>query len=200
MITDHTPTTLRAFEAEIADLFNAGQIRAPVHLSAGNEEQLIEIFRDIQPKDWVCGSWRSHLHCLLKGVPPAELRTAILAGRSITLCFPEYRIVTSAIVGGILPIATGIAIGIKRRGGAERAWAFMGDMTARTGMAHECIEYAYGEGLPITFVEEDNGLSVCTPTRETWRFASAPVGEVKTYNYDLAGHWPHAGAGKRISF
>src|SRR5882672_2555148 len=108
---------LIAFEDSIAEAFNRGEIRAPVHLTSGNEEQLIEYFsKHVGPDDWICTTWRSHYHCLLKGVPPDELRAAIMAGRSISLCFPEHRIVSSAIAGGILPIALGIAMGSKRIG------------------------------------------------------------------------------------
>ena len=40
--------SLRAFEADIANLFNIGEIRAPIHLSDGNEIQMIEIFQEIK--------------------------------------------------------------------------------------------------------------------------------------------------------
>ena len=100
-----TKEELIAFENDIAALFNAGKIRAPVHLYHGNEEQIIDVFRNIRPRDWVFCSWRSHYQCLLKGVPASAVRDEILAGRSISLCFPEYRVYSSAIVGGVLPIA-----------------------------------------------------------------------------------------------
>ena len=124
-----TPEDLIAFETEIADIFNAGKIRAPVHLYSGNEAQMIEIFRDVKPEDWVFCSWRSHYQCLLKGVPREEVKAEILAGRSISLCFPKYRVVSSAIVTGVLPIAVGTAMGIKRRGEKARVHCFVGDMT-----------------------------------------------------------------------
>src|SRR5262252_6831964 len=95
---------LRAFEEEIAQEFAAGNIRAPVHLAAGNETALIEIFERVKPDDWVLCSWRSHYHALLKGVPRHEVKAAIMAGHSISLCFPQYKVLSSAIVGGIAPI------------------------------------------------------------------------------------------------
>ncbi len=200
-MTGHTPESLKAFEEEIATAFNAGRIRAPVHLSGGNEEQLIEIFKQIGPLDWIAGSWRMHYHCLLKGVPPAKLKTDIMAGRSITLTYPEHRIITSAIVGGILPIALGIAWSIKRNGGRERVWAFLGDMTATTGIASECARYKLGHDLPITFVVEDNGISVCTHTMGTWgSFAYANIGPLGDMRHAYKLPWPHAGAGKRVQF
>ena len=100
-----TAQDLIQFESEIAELFNAKQIKAVIHLYSGGEEHMLDVFKDVTPEDWVMCSWRSHYQCLLKGVPPDELKAEILAGRSIALCFPEYRIVSSGIVGGILPIA-----------------------------------------------------------------------------------------------
>ena len=194
-----TPEMLRAFEQDIVDEFNAGHIRAPVHLSGGNEERIIEIFRDVQPDDWVATQWRSHYHCLLHGVAPERLRADIMAGKSITLTYPEHRIISSAIVGGILPIAVGIAWSIKRAGGTNKVWAFVGDMTAHTGIFHECYRYADGHRLPITFVVEDNGISVCTPTLNAWGQDETCDGMmIDDYAYELP--WPHAGAGKRIQF
>ncbi len=46
-VINHTVESLRAFEADIANEFNAGRIRAPIHLSGGNEQQLIDIFHDV---------------------------------------------------------------------------------------------------------------------------------------------------------
>ena len=105
------------FENEIAELFNNAKIKAPVHLYNGNEDQIIEIFRkhNIGKDDWVLCSWRSHYQCLLKGVPPDELKEAILQGRSISLCFSDYNVLCSGIVTGVLPISTGIAMDIKRK-------------------------------------------------------------------------------------
>lgn len=186
-------SVLISFEEEIAGLFNSGKIRHPVHLESGNEDALINIFNDIRPDDWVCGSWRMHLKCLLKGVPPIKLKEAILRGDSMALCFPEHRIISSPIVGGILPIALGIAMGIKRSGGDEQVHCFLGDMTALTGIAHECMNY--GRNLPIRWIIEDNGVSVCTPTAETW-----PDGIINSVRYSYRSKWPHAGAGVRVQF
>ena len=99
-----TPQELIHFEDQIAELFNAAKIRSPVHLYYGNEEKIIEVFREVQDDDWVMCSWRSHYQCLLKGVPQEKLKEEIVADRSISLCFPEQRIVSSAIVGGYSPL------------------------------------------------------------------------------------------------
>ena len=198
-----TKEELIAFESDIADEFNASKIRAPVHLYYGNEDAVIDIFKDVRDDDWVLCSWRSHYQCLLKGVPPDEVKREIMEGRSISLCFPKYRIVSSAIVGGVLPIATGIAVSIKRAGGTNRVFCFMGEMTAETGIAHECVKYARNHELPIQFIVEDNGKSVCTDTREAWAqpklsYEDNTDPRVTYYRYETK--YPHAGAGKRVQF
>lgn len=197
----YTVADLRGFTEDIANEFNAGHIRAPVHLDGGNEQHLIDIFKEVKPEDWVIGQWRMQLKCLLKGVPPAELKAAIMAGRSISLCFPKHRILSSAIAGGHLPIALGIAMGIKREGGANKVWVFLGDMTAEMGIFHECEKYARFRQLPIEFVVENNGKSVMTDTMDAWGIDPenpAPVGICYEYDYELP--WPHSGAGKRVNF
>lgn len=195
-----TAAELIAFEAEIAEAFNAARIRAPVHLSGGNEVQLIAYFAEhFRPGDWVFSTWRSHYHALLAGVSPSDVRASIMDGRSISLCFPDRRFFSSAIVGGCLPIALGVALAIKRAGGKNRAHCFVGDMAAKTGAYHECIQYAAGSGLPISFVVEDNGISVCTPTFEAW-WSDPAYGGLETDRYDYHLSWPHAGAGKRVEF
>jgi TPP-dependent pyruvate/acetoin dehydrogenase alpha subunit len=200
-----TAQDLVSFEEEIAELFNAKKIRTIIHLYSGGEERMLEIFENIKPEDWVMCSWRSHYQCLLKGVPREELKAEIVAGRSIALCFPEYKILSSGIVGGILPIAMGVAAGIKRRGGQEQVHCFLGDMTSETGIAHESIKYAEGHNLPITFYVEDNGLSVCTDTKQSWGLTELTFygggfhDNVKFSQYEME-KYPHAGAGERVQF
>ncbi len=199
----YTPDQLRDFETRVAEEFNRGNIRAPVHLSDGSEEALIEIFSEVGDRDYVYCSWRSHYQCLLKGVPPEYLFDQIMAGKSISLNFPEYRIFSTAIVTGQLPIATGTALAISRAGLPEKVWCFLGDMTAETGMAQTCMRYAANHNLPITFVVEDNGVSVCTETRQVWG-TPVPVWETHKYpnvrSFSYKSSYPHAGAGVRVQF
>ena len=191
------------FENEIAELFNSGKIRSPIHLYHGNEEPLIKIFKKIKKRDWIFCSWRSHYQCLLKGVPLNKIKKQIMEGKSISLCFPNYKIYSSAIVGGVLPIAVGMAISLKRRKLKDKVYCFMGDMTSETGMAHESIKYSRNKKLPIHFIVEDNGKSVCTNTRKTWSQKKLTYEKISDkyvtyYKYKLK--YPHAGAGKRVQF
>ena len=203
MRSNWTVDKLKDFENLVAEIFNKGEIKAPVHLSDGNEKELIEIFQAVGTNDWVFSSWRSHYHCLLKGVPLSELLEEIKIGRSISLGFPKYKVFSSAIVGGILPIATGVAKYIKIMGLSDQVWCFIGDMTSETGIAQTSIRYAETHDLPINFIIEDNGISVLTDTRNVWashllRFEERPSGKVKSYKYK--SKFPHAGAGVRVQF
>ena len=198
-----TKNDLIKFENEIIKLFNNSKIRAPVHLHYGNEENLIKVFKKIKKNDWVFSSWRSHYHCLLKGVPIKKLTQEILNGKSISLCFPEYKIYSSAIVGGSLPIAVGLALALKRKKSKNKVYIFIGDMTSETGIAHECIKYSMNKKLPIHFIIEDNSKSVCTDTRKAWSMKKLTYQKnsnkyLTYYKYNLK--FPHAGTGKRIQF
>lgn len=193
---------LISFEDEIRDLFNDGQIRSPVHLSSNNEDQLIEIFKNVKQIDWVFCSWRSHYQCLLKGVDREVLKQDIINGRSIALSYAEHKIYSSAIVTGIIPISVGVAIDIKRKGTDEHVWCFVGDMTSETGAFYENHKYAVNHDLPITFVIENNFKSVCTETLNVWnqKENSYKGGTKKVLYYEYENKYPHAGAGKRIQF
>jgi TPP-dependent pyruvate/acetoin dehydrogenase alpha subunit len=194
-----TPPELISFEKEIAEAFERGEIRGPVHLSGGNEDQLIKVFKDVQKEDWIFSTWRNHYHALLHGIPADKVKAEILAGRSMNLSFPEHRFYSSAIVGGILPIAVGVAAAIKRQGSPRKVWCFVGDMAATTGIFHEANTYAFRQDLPIEFVIEDNGLSTNTPTEETWGipgFFKPP----KHVRYAYTRTYPHCGIGKWVQF
>lgn len=197
-----TADDLRAFSSKIAEHFNAGRIKAPIHLDDGNEEVLIRYFRGVKHEDWICGSWRQMYKCLLKGVPPDDLEAEVLAGRSISLCLPKYRVISSAMVGGILPIALGLSMSIAAKKGEEHVHCFLGDMTALTGTFHECLTYSQNFDLPITWIVEDNDKSVCTPTRETWNAGKDLFarGFNKVYAFHYETKYPHSGAGQRVNF
>lgn len=212
-----TKEELIAFEEEIGNLFLAAKIRAAVHLSRGNEEPLLEIFKGVNPEDWVFSTHRSHYHALLKGISPEWLKQEILEGRSIGIHNKEHNFFSSAIVGGCLSIALGVAVAIKRKNENRHVWCFVGDMAAETGIFYECTKYAKNFNLPITFVIEDNGLSVNTPTWEVWGINALSLqairkvytlkewhdkgmvmGKILYYRYKRG--FPHSGTGLWIKF
>jgi pyruvate dehydrogenase E1 component alpha subunit len=199
---NYTAQELIDFETKVAETFNSGVIKSPVHLYDGNENQIIEVFKDIKDEDWIFCTWRSHYQCLLKGVPQEKLMEDIIKGKSITLCYPEYNIYSSAIVTGSIPIANGVALDIKRKNQNNHVWCFVGDMASETGTFFENYKYALNHDLPITFIVEDNNKSVCTDTRKVWNTDKLAFNsnENKIIYYSYESKYPHAGAGKRIQF
>lgn len=150
------------FEEEVAAAFEEGRIHAPVHLSGGNEDQLIEIFKDVKLEDYVFSTWRSHYHALLKGIPREEVMRQILVGRSMFITSPEHNFYASSIMGGTLPIACGVAAA------GHSVWCFVGDMCASTGTFDDAYHFARRRSLAVHFIVEDNGLSTNTPTWNAW--------------------------------
>jgi len=185
------------FEEEIKDLFEAAKIRAPIHLVGANESTIIEIFKDVKEDDWVFSSHRNHLHALLKGIPKEVLKSKILNGNSMHTASKEHNFMCSSIVGGCLPIALGVAFGIKRYGLKNHVWIFVGDMASEMGVFHECTKYAARNDLPITFVVEDNGFSTDTPTQECWGESDSEP-DIIRYKYERK--YPHTGSGTFVRF
>ncbi len=139
-----------------------------------------------------------------KGVSKENVKKEILAGRSISLCFPKHKVYSSALVGGSIPIAVGTAMSLKiKKEKNTMVYCFMGEMTSETGIAHECIKYSRNFNLPIHFIVEDNEKSVCTDTRKTWmqkKLSYEGANDKFVTFYSYKSKWPHAGAGKRIQF
>lgn len=193
-----TVEKLLAFEKHIADIWEAGKIKGPVHLSNGNEAELIEIFKRIKETDWVFSTWRSHYHWVLKGISADYAEELIKEGKSITMCDMDEKFYASAIVGGTLSIALGVAMGIKEKGSDEKVWCFIGDMSFESGIFYEVHKYARNFDLPLYFVVEDNGVSTYTPTESTWNIKRDIPSDVIHYTYK--SNYPHYGTGKWVIF
>lgn len=152
-------------------------------------------FKGISPNDFIFTSYRNHPHILLKGMPPEEARQNILIGRSMYPMSDKHGIFSSAIVPGHLNAATGLALARKMSGSSNKVWAFCGDMASQTGTFHECSNYAANHKLPITFVIEDNGMSVDTPTRTAWGIDSNTIPRLlnNTIYYAYNNAYKHQG-------
>jgi len=198
------------FETEVKERYESGEITAPVHLSSNNEEQLIEIFKDVGKDDWVFSSWRNHYHALLHGIPRDTLMDLIVRGKSMSVYSKEPKFYSSAIVGGIIPIALGTAKALKMkqddtlnknyyRDNERKVWCFIGDMSFETGIFYEAHKYATNFDLPLIFVVEDNNMSTNTPTDETWNYKKRDIPYGVIY-YQYERGFPHHGTGTWVLF
>lgn len=187
------------FENDIVENWESGKIRGPVHLSNGNEEELIEIGKRIKLNDWIFSTWRSHYHALIKDIPTKWIKSEILNGRSITIINKEHNFYSSAIVNSTLPIAVGVALSNKMKNNDEIVWCFIGDMAFESGAFYEMHKYSTNYNLPIRFIVEDNGVSTNTPTIETWGGVKRDIPNDVIW-YDYKNKYPHYGTGKWVIF
>lgn len=187
-----TKQELIDFENKIIAHYKDCKLPFLFHLSGGNEDQLIEIFKEIKEGDYVLSNHRSHYHALLHGMPPSEVEQRILDGRSMFLFDRKRNFFTSAIIGGSPAIAAGIALALKKKNSTQKVWCFVGDGTEDNGHLFEAARYVEGFDLPCTFIVEDNNRSVCTSKEERWGKAVDPIFPkcVRRYKYDIT--YPHA--------
>ena len=187
-----TKQDLINFESNIVDLYKDNKLPFLFHLSGGNEDQLINIFNNIKPGDYVISSHRSHYHALLHGIPEKELTDKILNGRSMFVFDRSRNFFTSSIIGGTPAIAAGVAMGLKRKNSDQKVWCFVGDGTEDTGHLWEAARYVDGHDLPCQFIIEDNDRSVVATKQDRWGNATNPrfFDCVSRYSYNIP--WPHA--------
>ena len=210
---------LKEFEEELAKAFEAGKINCPLHLSGGNEGDLIHIFDGIQEKDYVISTHRNHYHYLLKGGDEKKLldeiygkKSGVCGGnaRSMNVIDPSINFYASAIVAGGCAIAVGIALGLKKRETGKKknkahVWCFVGDAVLDGGHFWEALQYAQGYDLPITFIIEDNDRSTCTSLKDRlgpyrYQLRNSIIGSNKVIYYQYTAKYPHVGSGKYIAF
>jgi pyruvate dehydrogenase E1 component alpha subunit len=207
-----TEEGLKEFEENLKNLFEAGKIRAPLHLSGGNENDLIHIFASIKEEDYVISTHRNHYHYLLKGGKPQELideimgkETGICGGnaRSMNTIDPSIKFYSSAIVAGGCAIAAGIAMGLKNKEKGRRkrshVWCFLGDGAEDSGHFMEAARFGVARQLPLTFIIEDNDRSTDSTKAERWHsYPQFNCTNVMRYGYQRV--FPHVGIGKHVTF
>jgi pyruvate dehydrogenase E1 component alpha subunit len=192
----HTVETLIAFEARVVGMFAAGELPFLVHLSGGNEAQLLKIFEEIQSGDWIFSGHRSHYHYLLAGGSEEKLAQFIRDGRSMFVFDKALNFVTSSVLAGLCCPAAGVALALKEAGSKSRVWCFLGDGAEDNGHFAEAVRFADGRDLPVRYVIEDNERQVDTSYEERWathRRWFWHSSKVQRYYYTPT--FPHGGAG-----
>jgi len=190
---------LIVFEERIARLFEQAQIPYPIHLSGGNEDQLIEIFKEINERDYIFSTHRSHYHYLLAGGSPENLEKMILQGKSMHIYDKHLNFLSSSILAGCSGIAAGVALALKRKNSNKKAWCFVGDGGEDEGHFYEAVKYVDGHDLSCTFIIEDNNRSVETPKEA--RYGKSEIKWPKCVRrYHYVPTYPHVGTGKWVNF
>jgi len=168
---------IREFEQMAYLRFLQGEIPGTLHQSQGQEAVAVGVCSLLTARDWITSTHRPHGHALAKGMDPniamAEVygkASGCLGGRggSMHLGDPAIGMLTStAIVGGGLTLAPGLAFALKAKGTKDIAVAFFGDGAVNEGAFHEGANYAAAFDLPTIFVCENNMYGASTPFHET---------------------------------
>jgi TPP-dependent pyruvate/acetoin dehydrogenase alpha subunit len=163
---------IRKFEEGGTRLFKAGAIPGAYHSSIGQEATIVGACMALRDDDAMTGTHRSHGHPIGKGADlkalMAELMgktTGICKGRGGSMHLADNTvgiIGESAIVGGGIPLATGVGLSAKVRGTDQVCLCFFGDGAVNQGTFHESLNMASLWKLPVIYLCENNGYAITT--------------------------------------
>ena len=200
MKTQLTKEELENFSKNIVRLYLEKNLRVTFHLSGGNEEQLLDIFKEVNEGDYVFSTHRNHYHALLHGISQETLTDKIIEGKSMYIFDREKNFFTSAIIGGNVAIAVGVAMALKKKKSTQKVWCFIGDGTEDNGHLFEAARYVDGWDLPCTFVIEDNNMAVNASRQDRWGTTEPPILPKCVKRYYYKPTWPHIRANGKLDF
>jgi TPP-dependent pyruvate/acetoin dehydrogenase alpha subunit len=161
---------IRRFEETVLENFPKGIFMGTTHTYLGQEANAAALLSRIHPQDIVFSNHRCHGHFLVYG---GDLRAlfAELMGRASGVCGGRggsqhlhwRNFYSNGIQGGIVPLATGMALAEKRKGSGVIAIAFLGDGTFGEGILYESFNLASLWEAPILYVVENNHIAQTTP-------------------------------------
>ncbi|WP_405064908.1 pyruvate dehydrogenase (acetyl-transferring) E1 component subunit alpha [Kribbella sp. NBC_01510] len=157
---------IRRFEDVCAELYSTTRIRGFLHLYVGEEAVAVGCVTCLTPTDSLVTTYREHGHALARGIPMESVLAEMFGrttgcshgrGGSMHLFDSKRRFYGgNAIVGGGLPLATGVALAARFRGEATVTACFFGDGAVAEGEFHECMNLAALWKLPVLFCCENN--------------------------------------------
>jgi pyruvate dehydrogenase E1 component subunit alpha len=185
---------IRRFEEKAAEAYALGKIGGFCHLYIGQEAVAVGVSAALEPTDYVIASYREHGQALVRGISARAVMAELFGkstgcssgkGGSMHLFDAEKRFMGGhGIVGGHLPLATGLAFAVKYRGGDEVCACFFGEAAVNIGAFHEALNMASVWKLPVIFLCENNRYGMGTAFERV-----AAVTDVVEHacSYDMAG-------------
>lgn len=157
---------IRRFEERAAEQYAYGKIGGFLHLYIGEEAVAVGAIHAMTERDHLVTHYRDHGYALAIGVEPkaamAELfgkATGTTSGRggSMHMINPARNFWGGyAIVGGHIPLATGLALAIKHKQEDAVAMCIFGDGSTNAGAFHESLNMAQLWKLPVVYLCENN--------------------------------------------
>jgi TPP-dependent pyruvate/acetoin dehydrogenase alpha subunit len=160
---------IRRFEETVLDNFRQGTFFGTTHTYIGQEANAVGVMAHIQENDIIFSNHRCHGHYLAYGGDPhalfAELMgraTGVCGGRGGSQHLHWRNLYSNGILGGIIPIATGMALAEKYKQSGSVTIAFLGDGTLGEGIIYESFNIASLWKAPILYVLENNHIAQTT--------------------------------------
>ncbi|MEO3808931.1 thiamine pyrophosphate-dependent dehydrogenase E1 component subunit alpha [Sphaerisporangium sp. B11E5] len=162
---------IRHFERTLLELFEQGELNGTTHTCLGQEYVPVALRPLLRPRDFVFSNHRGHGHYLARYEDPHGLLAEIM-GREGAVCngvggsqhILRDRYLSTGVQGQSLPVATGVALGLKKTDPGALACVYIGDGTWGEGAVYEALNMAQLWNAPLLVVVEHNGIAQSTPT------------------------------------
>jgi pyruvate dehydrogenase E1 component alpha subunit len=168
----------RLFEDKCAEMYYRGKMFGFVHLYNGQEAVSSGIIKSLRVgEDYVCSTYRDHVHALSSGVTPREVMAELFGkatgcskgrGGSMHLFSSRQNFLGGyAFVAEGIPVAMGAAYRTKYLHDAlgqadadQVSVCFFGDGASNNGQFFECLNMSALWKLPIIYVVENNKWAI----------------------------------------
>lgn len=157
---------IRRFEERAAEQYAYGKIGGFLHLYIGEEAVAVGAIHAMTERDHLVTHYRDHGYALAIGADPKEAMAELFGkvtgttkgrGGSMHMIHPERHFWGGyAIVGGHVPLATGLGLAIKHKKEDAVAVCIFGDGATNAGAFHEALNMAQLWKLPVIFLCENN--------------------------------------------
>lgn len=157
---------IRAFEEQAEKSYMAGKIHGTMHLSIGQEASAVGSISTLDDSDFIIGHHRGHGLCIAKGADLNLMMSEFYGkangycrGRGGSMHIADVKggnLGANGVVGGGIPLAVGVGIGLKMQAENKVLLAFFGDGAASTGAFHESMILAVLFQVPVVFICENN--------------------------------------------
>lgn len=192
----HQMVLVRRFEEKSAEAYSAGKIGGFCHLYIGQEAVAIGAISAIRKDDYVLTSYREHAHAIAKGMSPESVMAELFGkatgcskgkGGSMHMFDKEVNFLGGhAIVGGQIPLATGVAFASKYKATDQVTLCFFGEAAVNQGAFHESLNLAQLWKLPCIYICENNQYGMGTSLARA--MSSQDISQ-KACAYDIAAEF-----------
>jgi len=170
---------IRQFEQRVRYLFLEGIMPGTIHQYIGQEAIAVGVCSALEADDVITSTHRPHGHAIARGLSVESIMHELF-GRTTGCCrgrggsmhigdLEKGMVPAIAIVGGGVPIATGLALAFKMKKEPRVAVCFMGDGAVNEGAFHEAVNMGAIWSLPVIYVIENNRYAASTPIAQVVR-------------------------------